>query len=529
MMRTLLPFGLLAITLMWMIHSHIEEKSSGNILRVNMTQDPSTLDPRKASDHFATTLHFHLYEGLMRITRQSTAAFGVAESVEISHDRKLYKFTLKDTYWSNGEPVTAYDFEYAWKESIRPNFCCPNAHMLYIVKNGEKIKMGNAPLDSFGAQALDNKTLLVELEHSAPYFLQMLSFPVFFPVPKEEVLKNASWSKTQSPPANGPFTCTFFNPNQKIILKKNSSYWAKHEVNPDEIQIHLIRDESTALNLYEQKELDLIGGPFTSIPVDSFNNFKDRNLLQKKDLALSIFTTFNIEAFPFNNVHIRKAFSMAINRDSIVENVTQNGEHAATTFIPPIMKTNPKPLSPSFDPELARKELEIGMAELNVTSLGTLTYHYPLFGYHDRVAQAIQENFRDILKVDVRIEGVEIKTFLSLAQSKQYQFGQFLWIAMYNDQYSILERFKNRKNYRNYPGWKSKEYVDLLNLSENTFDSNLRDTYLEQAEKILLTEFPLSPIFHGNYVFMEQNNKRGFYISPIGSAHLQWIEFSEDP
>ena len=103
---------------------------------------------------------------------------------------------------------------------------------------------------------------------------------------------------------------------------------------------------------------------------------------------------------------------------------------------------------------------------------------------------------------------------------------QFLWIAMYNDQYSILERFKNRKNFRNYPGWKNWDFVDLLTKSETAFDPHTRNRYLEKAEKILLDETPLTPIFHGNYVYMEQPRIQGFYISPIGSPHLQWVEFN---
>jgi oligopeptide transport system substrate-binding protein len=306
------------------------------------------------------------------------------------------------------------------------------------------------------------------------------------------------------------------------------SYWAKHEVLPQEIQILLIRDESTALNLYEQKELDLIGGPFTTIPVDSIHDFREKEQLQKKDLALTVFTTFNVSTFPFNNAHIRKAFSLAINRESIVENITQNGESAATTFVPPILKTETHPLFFSYDPQEAKKELQKGLKELKISSLPPLTYHYPIFGCHDRIAQTLQENFRDILDVEVKIVGTEFKTFLSLLNNKQYQFGQFLWIAMYNDQYSILERFKNRKNFRNYPGWKNRDFANLLEQSETTFDPKERARLLELAEKILLDEAPLTPIYHGNYVFMEQDRIEGFYISPIGSPHLQWITFKEN-
>ena len=521
----IIPLTLLSMTLFLMTRETKDHKSLEHVLRINMTQDPSTLDPRKSSDQFSSALHFQLYEGLMRITKNSTAAHGMAKEVIISSDKLTYTFILKEVFWSDKTPVTAYDFEYSWKESIKPGFFCPNAHMLYIVKNGEKIKMGEADPKSFGVKALDDKTLEVHLEHTAPYFLQMVSFPVFYPVPKAKASLDPKWSKVQQPPSNGPFTCIAFQPNEKIILKKNESYWAKEEVLPEEVHILLLRDESTALNLFEQKELDLIGGPFTTIPVDSIQDFREKKQLKKKDLALTVFTTFNVSAFPFHNPHIRKAFSLAINRESIVENIMQNGECAATTFVPPILKDKSQPLFAPYDPDTARKELAIGLEELKLPSLPPLTYHYPIFGCHDRIAQTLQQNFQEVLGVEIEIIGVEFKTFLTLLNNKQYQFGQFLWIAMYNDQYSILERFKNRRNFRNYPGWKNKEFRDLLEMSETTFDPELRNELLEKAEKVLMDESPLTPIFHGNYVYMEQEKIRGFYISPIGSPHLQWIEF----
>ncbi len=528
MIRFLLFIGLLSAFFFWMTPPFKAETPQGRVLRINMTQAPTTLDPRKASDQFDGALQYHFYEGLTRVTRESTAALGCASKIEVSDDQKTYRFTLKEAFWSNQEPVTAYDFEYSWKTSIHPQFFCPNAHLFYTIKNGEQVKMGLKGVEEFGVKAIDAKTLEVNLEHPTPHFLHMLSFLVFSPIPKNIAEKNSNWAKSNlSPPANGPFFCSNFKPNEKIILKKNPFYWAKDEVNPDEIDVLLISDHSTALNLYEQKELDLIGDPFTSIPLDSLTSLKADHVLHQKNLAFSLFTTFNVNAFPFNNVHIRKAFSFAIDREAIVENIMQNGEQPANSFIPPVLKAPHFNLN-FFNPEMARKELALGMKELNIASLGALVYHYPAIGYNDRIAQTLQENFRDILKISIQIERVERKTFLNLLQKKEYQFAQFSWMAMYNDPHAILERFKHRKNFRNYPGWKNQQFTDKLNLFENTFDSNLRNLYVEQAENILLEEVPLTPIFHGSYIYMEQPNIRGFHISPTGSPHLQWIEFTNE-
>jgi oligopeptide transport system substrate-binding protein len=527
MLKRLIPLTLVAIAMVYSANSRQDSRKLENVLRLNMTQDPSTLDPRKSSDQFSSAIHFQLYEGLTRITRESSWDWGVAKDVTISEDMRTYTFKLKDAFWSDSSLLTAYDFEFSWKESIRPDFLCPNAHMLYIIKNGEKIKMGQLSPAEFGVQALDDKTLKVELEHPAPYFLNMISFPVFFPVPRKLASINPKWSKTDHPPANGPFFCDQYHAAKEIVLKKNPYYWAKKEVKPDEVRIHLIQDETTALHLFEQKELDLIGGPFTLVPVDSITNLKKQDLFKKKDLALTVFTTFNVHAFPFNNTNIRQAFSYAIDRESIVENVTQNNEIAAKSFIPPILKRSAADHPISFNPSLAKEFLKKGLEELNISHIGKLTYQYPIFGCHDRIAQSLQQNFKDVLGVEVQLEGVEFKTFLNKLQNKQYQFGQFLWIAMYTDPYSILERFKNPSNFRNYPGWKNTLYAELLEQSQFTKDPIKRDDLLDKAENAIINDAPLTPIFHGNYCFMENDNIHGFYLSPIGSPHLQWIEFEK--
>lgn len=522
----LLTFGLLSIYRWGKLERIVEDftfKNQTQTLRVNLPDDPTTFDPRKATDLSSTALHFQLYEGLTRITPESTRSLGMAESIEVDDTGLIYLFRLKEVYWSNGQLITAFDFENSWKELIHPKFFSPNSHLMYIVKNGEKIKAGKLDPTELGVQALDKNTLKVELEHPAPYFLDMISFPLFAPF-----YSSCSDSQPDLPITNGAFKVVQFYPCDELILKKNQRYWAKEEIELNSIQITFIRDEDTVLHLFETNELDLMGTPFTSIPLDSIASYQKSGNLHKHDIGLTIFTTFNVEVFPFNNVHIRKAFAHTIKRDEIVQNITQNNECPATTIIPPSMrKKRSSPLFPLFDAKLGQKELAIGLKELGLKQLPPLTFHYPSIGALQKIAEALEAEWSKTLGVKVLLQKEELKVFLEKITKEPYQFGLYLWLIMYNDEYAIFERFKSKINYRNYPHWQNERYNQLLEASLHEKDPGQRDILLRESEKIMIEEVPLSPIYHGNYVFLEQKNIDGFYLSPIGSPHLQWIKVNK--
>jgi len=179
---------------------------SNQYITINITSEPQTLDPRKVRSLTDTNLVRMFMEGLTRVDKSGKSSLALAQNVAVSSDLKTYTFTLKNTQWSNGAPVTAQDFSYAWKKSLSPEFNAPNANILYVIKNAKEAKTGQLPLSLVGIETPDTKTLIVKLIHPTPYFLELLSHPIYFPVNSSVDRANSHWAENHSTfVGNGPF------------------------------------------------------------------------------------------------------------------------------------------------------------------------------------------------------------------------------------------------------------------------------------------------------------------------------------
>ena len=426
-------------------------KKSKQILRVNFPTDPPTLDPRKGGDPISSTVQFMIFEGLTRMTKHSSTELALAEKITVSDDQTVYTFFLRKTYWTDGCLVTAHDFETAWKKMMDPSFPCPNANLLYPIKNAKAAKDGKVPLDEMGVKALDTHTLEVTLEGPTPYFLELTSFCVFCPVPSHIVEKYPAWADkvSSSLVTNGPFTLKTWKHQNKMVLEKNPIYWDADDVQLNQIQISFIDNEMTALQLYESKELDFLGTPFTPIPLDSLQDLKQRGMLQIKPLGATTYCSFNTNRYPFNNADIRKAFSYAINREIIVKHMTQLNEEVATSPIPSILKF--KDNSPFFedgDDQKACLHLRKGLAELGLTvsDLSHLTFMYMEGESPKKMAQTLQQQWLETLGVKVNLECFTFKVYLDKLVHRAYDFAFTRFVIQYNDIMNILDLYKFKEN-----------------------------------------------------------------------------------
>jgi len=175
------------------------ETPSKQVLNVNFLYEPTILDPRRGSDGVTSTVHFMLFEGLTRMTPTSTRELALAKKIDVSDDGLTYTFFLRESFWSDGYKVTAEDFAFSWTSMLDPSFPCPNAHLLYPIKNAEKIKSGELLTESLGIKVLDEQTFQITLERPTPYFLDLTSFCVLFPVPKHIAASNSHWADTLTP------------------------------------------------------------------------------------------------------------------------------------------------------------------------------------------------------------------------------------------------------------------------------------------------------------------------------------------
>lgn len=534
-MRQLVYFPcLLLVLLVFSCHSSSDSsRIQKNVLRVNFPSDPPTLDPRKGGDVISSSMQFMLFEGLTRFTPESSTELSLAKSIDISPDGKTYTFHLRDSKWSDGTDLDAYDFEFAWTEMLSPNFPCPNANLLYPIKNAEAAKNGELPLDEIGISATDSKTFVVELENPTPYFLELTSFCVFFPVPHKNVIEHPNWADTASEHfvCNGPFVLDTWQPNNRIIVKKNEHYWNAPEVHLSAIHVSLVNDENTALEMYGKGEIDIVGNPFSQIPLDSRPALVKEGKIITKPIGATTMCSFNVNTFPFNNIHMRKAFSYAINRKAIVDNITQLSEIVATGNVPPILKNDINhEYYKDADYERAQYHFNKGLEELEieVSDLSNLTFHYLTNEVYNKIAQALQQQWYEVLGVQVKLANTEFRIFLDKLARKDYQFCEFMWVAQYNDQMNILDRFKLKTNRLNHPGWENPEYIQLLDDSMQCLDSTKRFELLEKAERIFIDEQPITSLFHWNYAYLQKPYLKGVHISPIGSVHLGNAYFDQE-
>lgn len=492
-------------------------------IRIGMQGDPQTLDPRCARDLGSSGVIRMLFEGFMRVSKEGSVEPALLSSVEISEDQLHYVLRLKQTNWSNGDPVTAFDFVYAWKSILDPHFPTDIAHHLYPIKNARNAKMGSCSLEDVRIQAEDPFTLRVELEYPTPYFLELLAMTPFFPVPKDVVMTNANWSNHEHTlVSNGPFCLQNRQFTDVLSMKKNPLYWQAEEVHLDRVDLCVVSPD-TGLQMFEEKKLDWMGSPLSIIPPDAIPSLKQEDLLHASPFCATGFCRINTakiiqeKSNPLANVSLRRALSWALNRHMIVEHILQGGQTSATRFVPIAMGLNEKGYFADHNVDAAREELSCveGLQD-------PIVIHYCQNERNTLIAQALQRQWQDSLGLTVQIEAVESKLFFQKVAKKEYQIALGSWTADFNDPLNFLEVFKFQDNGMNNTGWENSEYIDLLDRSAVCTNGEDRKEILRRAEKILMDEMPIIPIFHFVLNYVQNEKLEGAVVSSQGYLDLRW-------
>lgn len=457
-----------------------KEAPPSSRLKISFNTQPATLDPRKAGDFVSSTLVCMIYDGLTRCLPGDKVELALAERVEISRDKKIYTFHLREAHWTDGAPITAFDFEKSWKEIIYPASSC--AFLFYPIKNAERCAKGEVSLDQVGIKALDDRTLRVDLERPTPYFYSLTAFPSFLPA--------ASHAPDDPTVCSGPFWIEKMVHSSEIVLKKNHCYWNAGEISLDEVHISIVPDEMTALQMFERGDLDWLGGSLSPLPPDALDKLEKQ--IHFIPCAATTICTFNTKVFPFNNVNLRKAFSYAIDREEIVGRVTQGGQTPASSILPPVFSEQSFFLS---DPIGARLYFEMALDELQIApeELESLTLYFRPSQVEKRLAQTLQRQWKDAFGITINLVQLDFKSHAQRLQSRDYQISLAAWIAQFNDPISILERFKDEGNLKNYAGWQDPRYISLLN---EAGVSSKRKELLEEAEALFADQMPITPIYH---------------------------------
>lgn len=401
------------------------------VLRWNLGSDPKTIDPQLNSASDGGHIINNTFEGLMREVNGKLQP-AMAESYEVSDDGLTYTFKLRDAKWSDGKPVTAHDFEYAWKRALNPETGSEYAFQMFYIKGGQEYFEGKGKVEDVAVKALDDKTLEVTLNAPTPYFLNLTSFYTYMPARKDVVEKDPEgWAKNpELAVSNGPFKLAEYSTGDKIVLVKNENYWNVDAVKLDKIVASMIVDQSTQLTAYESGELDAIDEvPTQEIP----RLLAEEPTFQILPLLGTYYYIFNVDKEPTNDVRVRKALALAIDRKAITEQVTKGGQKPATGYVPEgLFLSDGREFREvagdyGIDPNKAQvEEARKLLAEAgypNGEGFPTLELVYNTSENHKAIAEAIQEMWKQNLGINVTLTNQEWAVFQDTRHQGNFTSG----------------------------------------------------------------------------------------------------------
>lgn len=525
LLRTVFPLIAIGIVI-WGCQKKVHRVDINHqALHLNINTEPPTLDARKATDTSSIGIISMCFEGLMKRGRDRVIRPALAYNVEVSEDQLIYTFHLRQAKWWDGKPVTAYDFESTWKTILSPLFPSGFANDLYILKNAKKAKNNQISIDAIGVKSIDASTLQIELEYPAPYFLDLVASHSFLAVPSHIASRYPNWADNSGPlfVGNGPYKLKHWKHHNCIQLVKNDLYWEQELVKVKEIDFSIIEDPNTELNMFESGEIDWAGYPLSTLPTDALQALADKKQLKTYPLSGTYYYVFNVNEVPFNNLNIRKAFSYAIDRKSIIENITQSHQTPATSLVPPPLWEVKTHFGDNNIQE-ARRLFQLGMKELGYTkeTFPKITLIYNSSEAHHKIAQAIQEQWFCTFGIRVKLANVEWKVFLNELAHKQFQVARMGGIAGFNDPVTFFDNYRYPESPNNFSGWRNEEFTRFVEEAERCSNPLQREQLLRQAEEILISDMPIAPIYYyqGNYI--KKRYLRGVELTEFNDANFKF-------
>jgi len=501
-------------------------KSVGKHLRYSVGTEPETLDPRKSTGKPEAICEAQIFEGLTTLAAGDVPTAAAAERWEISADGLTYTFHLRaNARWSNGDPVTAHDFEYAWKSTLSPALGCKYAYQLYYLKNGESYNKGQTTADAVGVKALDGRTLQVVLEKPTPYFLALTAFNTYYPVHRATVAANENWATDpKTLIGNGPFRITNWGHNSKIEFAKNEFYWDAAKVKMAKMEFVLTDNATTELNLFENNQIDMGG----NAPPGEIPRLLREGKLSLFPLLATYFYSFNVTRPPFADIRVRKAFSLAIDRDAIVRNVTRAGQQPALAWVPPGLAdaapgSDFRKIGGDFFRDNDVAEARRLLAEAGYPDgrgLPPITLIYNTNEGHKAIAEAIQEMWRKNLGVNVTLANQEWKVFINARTQGDYQVARHGWVGDYPDPMTFIDMFTAASG-NNDPQYRNPVYEELVRQAKESNDQAVRMRLMHEAERMLMDEAVIAPIYFYTEGILIKPNVKGYVRSVTGQIYFK--------
>lgn len=468
-------------------------------LRIGNDGKPQSMDPHYISTVQTSRISDDMFEGLLTYGPDGSPVAGAAESWDISEDGLTYTFHLRDTTWSDGTPVTAQDFTYAYQRLLAPEFGGEYASLLYIIDGAEAFNTGKAGPEALQAKAIDDKTLEIKLAHPAPYFLAQLTHQTAFPVPRHVVEKHGEdWTKPENIVVNGAYKLVEWVPNVHVKLVKNESFHAADSVAIDEVIYYALEDRTAMQKRFRTGELD-VARDIASEQIDWLReNMADS--LRIVPYQGSYYYVFRTDKKPFDDVRVRRALSMAINRDAINNKVLRTGEVSAYSFVPPGTANYNAPVNADFadmdyGSAVAEAKKLLGEAGFGEDNPLKLTLRYNTSENHKRIAIAVQAMWKQ-LGVQAELFNTDGKIHYSDLKQGDFEIARAGWIADYNDAQNFLYLLETKTGPLNYSQYNHPDFDALMDKAAVTTDLQKRAELMAEAEKLAMRDQPLIPIYY---------------------------------
>jgi len=484
----------------------------------------SSVDPQVVEDVSGSEIVRDLFEGLMNQSADGSLIPGVATSFETNADKTVYTFHLRDNAkWSNGDPVLASDFVYAWQRAVDPELASPYSWFMEImsIKNVSEVLAGDMAPTDLGVAALDDHTFQVTLSTALPYFAQMTTHATTFPAPRATIEAHGKdWTRPENIVSNGAYVLTTHEPNERSVRERNTMYWNNDATIVDKVVALVINDENVAMTRFLAGELDR-----TEIPSGQYPRLAEE-MPEKVVVAprlCSYYYNVNLTDGSGNpalqDVRVRQALSMAIDRDIITKNVTAGGQYPAYTFTPAATADFSVPEVKAATMSQAERDAS-AMALMAEAGFGPenpldLSLVYNTSEGHKKIAIAVSQMWKQKLGINVELSNQEWKVFLETRGNQDYEVARAGWCGDYNEASTFLDLVQSGSGY-NDSKYVNPE-VDALLTEAKTLD-NPQPNYTK-VEEIIARDVPIIPIYHYAINYMMDTDLGGW---PVGNVEQNW-------
>ena len=501
------------------------------VLHRGNSAEASTLDPHKMTGTWESRIVGDMFVGLTTLTADGSVIWGAAEAHEVSEDGLTHTFTMREgAVWSDGTPVTAYDFEYSWRRFVDPNTAAEFASLFDMILNATDITYGRIDdVTQLGAHAIDERTFVVTLNHPEPFMPEIVAQYYTYPVPPHVVEEHGdAWARPGNIVTNGPYVASEWVPNDHITVVKNELFYDAENVAIDEVVFYPTDEEATALRRFRAGELDLN----TGFPSQQ-NDWLLENMPNERRVAHfynTNYTIFNMELEKFQDVRIRQAMALAIDRDVNATNVLALGQTPAYTLVPPYVPDYPLPV-PEYAGWTQEQRWERARELMEEAGYGPdnpleFIYRYRERIDNRRVAIAVADAWSNIY-VNVSLVNTETAVHYADLRAGNFEVADAGWVVSYPDPGQFLLLTNSDYGELNTSGYDNPEFVALYRQAMLTPDRAARGALLAQAEQIMLADAPLIPNFFGVSSNLVGPHVIGWEDNPGDVHRTRWLSIDE--